>query len=231
MDSQRLGKRLAEAGIASRRKAEELIFEGRVSVNGEIVLKPETLVTAKDRVEVDGGKVQSAESKVYYVLNKPRGYICSSASKKSVLNLFPNEKRRLFTVGRLDRDSTGLILVTNDGDFSNRIIHPSYNIQKEYLVKVNREVTHDHLVRMSEGVEVEGSFIKPIRVRKVRRGTIKVTVAEGKKHEVRILVSATGLEVKELKRIRIGDLHLGLLPTGMWRPLSKKEYDFLMRDQ
>lgn len=228
MESQRLGKRLAEAGIASRRKAEELIFEGRVSVNGDIVTMPETHVTAKDKIEVDGTPIRSAESKVYYVLNKPRGYICSSASKKSVLNLFPNEKRRLFTVGRLDRDSIGLILVTNDGDFSNRIIHPSYNIQKEYLVKVNREVTHDHLVRMSQGIEIDDGFVKPIRVVKVRRGTIKVTVAEGKKHEVRLLVNAAGLEVKELKRIRIGDLHLGMLPTGMWRPLSKKEYKMLM---
>jgi 23S rRNA pseudouridine2605 synthase len=148
-----------------------------------------------------------------------------------VLNLFPNEKRRLFTVGRLDRDSIGLILVTNDGDFSNRIIHPSYGIQKEYLVKVNREVTHDHLVRMSEGIEIEDAFVKPIRVRKVRRGTIKVTVAEGKKHEVRLLVSAAGLEVKELKRIRIGDLHLGMLPTGNWRPLTKKEYNLLMGEK
>lgn len=224
----RLSKRLAEAGVASRRAAEELIFEGRVAVNGEVALKPETRVTPKDKVTVDGTTISNAEKKVYYVLNKPRGYVCSSTGKNSVLNLFTHDKRRLFTVGRLDRDTTGLLLITNDGDFSNRVIHPSYNIHKEYLVKTNLEITHHHLVRISEGVDIDGSHIKPVKVEKMRRGTVKITVAEGKKHEVRILVEEAGLEVKELKRIRIGHLHLGKLPVGAWRPLSKSEYDLLM---
>ena len=227
MTKQRLSKVLAAAGVASRRACEELIFDGVVKVNGQTVKVPQTLVDlAHDRILVHNEPIKKTEDKVYYLLNKPAGFVCStrgSSQTKLVLDLFHEEGHRLFTVGRLDKDTQGLLLVTNDGHFANQVIHPSANIQKEYLAKTDQELTHEHLVAISNGTLVEGAFVKPIRVEKVRRGTLKVVIGEGKKREVRHLLKAAGLEIKELTRIRLGGLHLGPLPVGQWRPLSVGE--------
>lgn len=222
----RLSKFLAASGVASRRACEELIFEGKVSVNGQICLVPQTLVNSQDKIVCEGIEVGKAQAKVYYMLNKPRGYICSasrSSNSKIVLDLFEEAEERLFTIGRLDKDTEGLLLVTNDGHFANEVIHPSANIQKEYLAKTDHEITSEHLAAISHGTIVEGVFIRPLKVAKVRRGTVKVTVAEGKKREVRCLLEAAGLKTMELTRIRIGGLLLGSLPVGSWRPLSERE--------
>lgn len=223
----RLSKALAAAGIASRRKAEELIFEGKVSVNGTIVLTPQTLVSWEtDTICVNKKKVAKEENKLYFLLNKPKGYICSNArvgTKKIVSDLFRDLPERLFTVGRLDRDTTGLLIVTNDGHFANKVIHPSANITKEYLVKTNIEPFHEHLVQISKGIEIDGDRVQPVKVSKVRNGTIKVVVREGKKREVRLLVEQTGLKVLELTRIRIGGLLLGDLPEGAYRDLTEAD--------
>lgn len=223
---QRLSKVLAAAGVASRRAAEELIFSGHVSVNDQVTLVPQTMVDNKDIITVDGIAITKAQPKVYYILNKPPGYVCSnkpSKTSKLVIDLFKETNLRLFTVGRLDKDTSGLILVTNDGHFANRVIHPSANIQKEYLAKTDQEITPDHLKAISGGTLVEGAYVKPIRVTKVRRGTVKVTISEGKKREVRILLENAGLKVIELSRIRLGGLHLGLLPLGGWRELTERD--------
>jgi 23S rRNA pseudouridine2605 synthase len=223
----RLSKALAAAGIASRRACEELIFEGQVRVNGKVVLLPQTLVSLEeDEVLFNGKRVWGEEKKVYYILNKPTGYICSNkriGTKKIVLDLFGPMEHRLFTIGRLDRDTTGLLIVTNDGHFAQEVIHPSSNIAKEYLVKTKQEISHEHLVSVSEGAHVEGEWVKPVRVTKVRKGTLKVVVMEGKKREVRILVEKAGLEILGLQRIRIGNLTLGSVPLGGWREMSEKE--------
>lgn len=223
----RLSKALAAAGVASRRHCEELIFAGKVSVNGEIIKVPQTLVSwDKDLILVDGQKVKGEEKKHYYMLNKPKGYICSNArvgTKKIVLDLFDSVDERLFTVGRLDRDTTGLILVTNDGHFANKVIHPSSNLSKEYIVKTNQEIGHEHLVTISKGAYVEGVWITPVKVMKVRKGTLKVIVKEGKKREVRQLVQNAGLEILELSRVRIGGLLLGDIPEGKFKELSETE--------
>lgn len=223
----RLSKFLAAAGVASRRACEELIFAGKVTVNGTVALLPQTMVNERDKIVISDKRVSTAEPKVYYLLNKPAGYLCTSVKNnrnKIVLELFQEEvPYRLFTVGRLDKDTQGLLIVTNDGHFANQVIHPSKDIHKEYLVKTDAEVTADHLSAISNGTLVEGVFIKPVRVTKVRRGTLKITIAEGKKHEVRLLMEAAGLRVKELTRIRIGNLHLGPLPAGSWRPLTDKD--------
>ncbi len=222
----RLSKFLAASGVASRRACEELIFAGKVSVNGVVVLLPQTLVNEKDKIVIDEKRVNKAEPKVYFLLNKPAGYVCTTKknnSTKIVLDLFSEVDYRLFTVGRLDKDTQGLLLVTNDGHFANQVIHPSAEIQKEYLVKTDAEVTADHLTAISSGTLVEGVYVRPIRVTKVRRGTLKITIGEGKKREVRLLMEAAGLAVKELTRIRIGNLHLGPLPPGSWRPLTEKD--------
>lgn len=230
---QRLSKVLAASGVASRRASEELIFEGKVSVNGVRITVPQTLVSIdSDQISVDGKLVHVEEEKRYFILNKPKGYICSNArvgTKKIVLDLFKNVSERLFTVGRLDRDTTGLIIVTNDGHFANSVIHPSAGITKEYLVKTHIEPFHEHLVKISAGIEIDGDWVHPVKVSKVRKGTLKIVVREGKKREVRLLVEQTGLKVLSLTRIRIGGLLLGNLPEGLHRPLSIHERESIFQ--
>ena len=221
----RLSKALAAAGIASRRAAEEIIFQGRVKVNGHVVKVPQTLVDWEaDDIYVDESPIKGEERKVYYILNKPHGFVCSNTrigTKKLVIDLFGHLNLRLFTVGRLDRDTTGLLIITNDGFFANRVIHPSSNIVKEYLVKTSQEITHEHLLAISKGTYIEGSWIKPVKVEKVRKGTLKVVVKEGKKREVRLLVQNAGLDILELSRIRIGGLRLGPIPEGTFREMTE----------
>lgn len=224
----RLSKVLAQAGVASRRAAEELIFDGQVTVNGKIELVPQTMVDlAEDKIEVDGVPVTKVEQKRYYMVNKPKGYICSSVRSKNhpdiALDLIEDANERLFTVGRLDKDTEGLLIITNDGHFANEVIHPSSEVEKEYLVKTDWELQPNHLQAISEGCEVEGVFVKPTSVKKVRRGTVKIVVMEGKKREVRELVKHAGLKVRELTRIRLGGLHLGSLPPGCYRTLSSSD--------
>lgn len=230
MNPNRLSKILAASGVASRRACETLIFEGKVRVNGKLVLVPQTFVDPmKDKIYVDDRLIKIHEEKVYYLLNKPKGYICSNkriGSKKLVIDLFEGENR-LFTIGRLDRDTTGLLLVTNDGHFAQRVIHPSNNICKEYLVKTQEELTHEHLATLSKGTLIEGKWIRPGKVTKVRRGTVKIAVKEGKKREVRLMVQNAGLNLLSLSRIRIGGLRLGPLEEGEWRSLSEQERDLI----
>lgn len=227
----RLSKALASAGVASRRAAEELIFAGQVTVNKQTVLVPQTPVNwGEDEIRVDGKKIRGPEEKLYFVLNKPEGYLCTAVRHGTfpiALDLFRDVKERLFTVGRLDRETTGLLLVTNDGHFANKVIHPRANIEKEYLVKTKSEITHEHLVRLSEGARVDEKWVRPISVHKVRKGTFKIVVKEGRKHEVRILSEKAGLKVVELKRIRIGSLSLGGLPLGAYRELTPNEREQL----
>lgn len=234
MVKNRLSKVLAAAGVASRRACEELIFQKQVKVNEQVVTVPQTLVDATiDVITVNDQPLKQIEDKVYYLLNKPAGYICStrkSGQSKLVLDLFKEEGHRLFTVGRLDKDTQGLLIVTNDGHFANKVIHPSSNIQKEYLAKTDQEISHEHLIAITNGTLVEGAFVKPIRVQKVRRGTLKIVIGEGKKREVRHLLSAAGLQIQELIRIRVGGLHLGHLPVGGWRPLTENEKKMIFTD-
>ena len=231
MEKKRLSKALAAAGVASRRACEELIFEGRVQVNGQTIKIPQTLVNwESDKISVDGSTIRGEEEKVYYMLNKPKGYICSSVrpgNKPIVLDLFPNGEKRLFTVGRLDQESEGLLLVTYDGHFSNQVIHPRHKIVKEYIVKAAQEITGDSLETLAEGARVDDRWIRPVSVTKVRRGTVRICVKEGKKHEVRILAERAGLLVLELKRIRIGGLVLGSLAEGAYRKLSAQDKELL----
>ena len=237
MEKKRLSKALAAAGVASRRACEEIIFEGRVKVNGSVVKVPQTLVDwSKDRIMVDEVGVAAEEKKVYYMLNKPAGYICSNArlgNKRVVLDLFEGAEARLFTVGRLDKDTEGLILVTNDGHFANRVIHPSSNIIKEYVVKTAQEITPDHLEALSQGARVDEKWVRPVSVAKVRRGTFRILLKEGRKHEVRIIAERAQLKVIELRRVRIGSLLLGNLPVGEYRRLTEREKELLfeMRDR
>jgi 23S rRNA pseudouridine2605 synthase len=231
MEKKRLAKALAAAGVASRRACEELIFEGKVEVNGSVVFLPQTLVSwEEDDILVEGARIKGEQKKAYYILNKPDGYICSNkpvGTKRLVIDLFSHLDHRLFTIGRLDRDTTGLLLVTNDGHFANKVIHPSANVVKEYLVKTDQEISDVHLKIISNGAFVEGAWVKPVRVTKVRKNTVKVAVMEGKKREVRILVQKADLEIFSLERIRIGSLLLGTLPVGAFREMTKRDKELI----
>lgn len=223
---QRLSKILAARGVASRRKCEEIIFEKRVKVNGSLVIVPQTLVSPTAHITVDD-KDTAEQKTVYFILNKPKGFVCTNDPRtpKKVLDLFAHIPLRLFTVGRLDKSTKGLLIVTNDGKFANNVIHPSANFEKEYLVKVSQNLSHEDLLNISSGAYIEKKLIKPTFVKKVRRGTLKIGIKEGKKHEVRILIKKAKLKIVELKRIRIGPLLLGSLPDGYFREMSKKEIE------
>ncbi len=227
MTKLRLSKFLAQAGVASRRGSEKFIDKGMITVNDEKITLPQHLVDPeKDRVCVQGTRVKVESKRVIYMLNKPKGYECSSirhGRKKIVLDLFPGDSARLFTVGRLDRDTSGLLLVTNDGHFANSVIHPSSNLTREYLIKTKEEITFAHLKLISEGCFVEDSYVRPVKVTKVRRGTLKIVVSEGKKREVRMLVKKAGLSMLSLHRIRLGGLLLGTLALGQSKTLTEKE--------
>lgn len=233
MEKKRLSKALAAAGVASRRACEEIIFEGRVQVNGETILLPQHHIDwESDRITVDGSPIKAEQKKLYYVLNKPAGYLCTNirpGKQKIVIDLFPVAER-LFTVGRLDKETTGLLLVTNDGHFANKVIHPSSNVIKEYIVKTQHEITPEHLETLSQGARVDEKWVRPVSVFKVRRGTFKICVKEGKKHEVRIIAERAGLKVIELTRVRIGSLTLGPLPLGEFRPLTSRDKDLIFSE-
>ncbi len=225
-ENQRLSKVMAQAGVASRRHCEDIIFEGRVTLNGEVVLLPQTMVSASDTIEIDGKPLPVKEEKVYYLLNKPRGYLCSNSAARNlkiVIDLFKNTPHRLFTVGRLDKETTGLLIVTNDGHFSQQVIHPSSDIEKEYLAKVNHPISQMHLQTIRRGTEVEGTYVRPQEVEKIDDTTVRVVVKEGKKREVRILIQNTGLSVTHLSRTRIGQLSLEDLSEGKWRIMTEHD--------
>ncbi|KAK6144734.1 hypothetical protein DH2020_021554 [Rehmannia glutinosa] len=227
---QRLAKVLAAAGVASRRSSEELIFQGKVTVNGSVCNTPQTKVDpGRDVIYVNGNRLaKKLPPKVYLALNKPKGYICSSGEKetKSVLSLFDDfvkswnkknpglPKPRLFTVGRLDVATTGLIIVTNDGEFANKVSHPSSNLSKEYIATINGAVNKRHLITISEGTVIEGVHCTPDLVEllpqqpDISRPRLRIVVHEGRNHEVRELVKNAGLQIHALKRVRIGNFRL-----------------------
>ncbi len=226
----RLSKALAAAGIASRRACEQYIFDGRVTVNGETVYLPQTMVSwENDRICVDDSCVSKEERKVAYLLNKPRGYLCSNTplrkGDKLVVDLFNNSELRLFTVGRLDRDTSGLLIVTNDGTLANRIIHPSANIEKEYIAICAERIQPQHLRLLSKGTVVEGVHVRPLHVQVAQTNAVAVVVSEGKKREVRLLCENAGLQVLALRRIRIGGLRLPNIPEGVYRALKQSEIE------
>ncbi|KAL1542397.1 putative ribosomal large subunit pseudouridine synthase svr1, chloroplastic [Salvia divinorum] len=231
---QRLAKVLAAAGVASRRSSEELIFQGKVTVNGSVCNTPQTRVDpAKDIIYVNGARLaKKLPPKVYLALNKPKGYICSAGEKetKSALSLCDDflktwtkrnpgtPKPRLFTVGRLDVNTTGLIIVTNDGEFANQISHPSSNLSKEYIATISGAVSKRQLIAISEGTVVEGVHCTPDLVEllprqpDIPRARLRIVVHEGRNHEVRELVKNAGLQMHSLKRVRIGAFRL---PTDL----------------
>ncbi|MCZ6572659.1 MAG: pseudouridine synthase [Planctomycetota bacterium] len=230
----RLHKILAHCGVGSRRECEKLIEQGRVQVNGSVVSKPGTTVDGtKDELVVDGERVKP-EEQVYYLLNKPRGYICTSKDEQGrprAVDLIKDGKRRVYAVGRLDADSEGLILITNDGELANVICHPRYQVDKTYKLTVNHAVAPDQIERIEHGVWLAEGKTSPAHVRKVqRRGTrteVTVTVWEGRNRELRRIFGKVGLRVVHLERVAVGPLKTDGLPVGRYRKLTPQELEFV----
>ncbi|EHM10142.1 pseudouridine synthase family protein [Thermanaerovibrio velox DSM 12556] len=222
----RINQYLARCGIGSRRNVEHLILNHRVSVNGEIVEALSFKVQEGDLVMVDSKVVRPLES-VYIVMNKPRGVVCAVRDPRcrTVLDILPFRIRQLapFPVGRLDKDSQGLLILTNDGDFCDSLLHPSRGIIKTYEVDLDGEVRSDLLDRMRCGIWSEGEFLKPVSVDRIGRDKIRVELQEGKKREIRRMVASLGLRVRCLLRRKIGRMELRHLPYGGFALFSKDD--------
>ncbi|WP_084691788.1 pseudouridine synthase [Desulfobacter vibrioformis] len=225
----RLQKILAHCGVCSRRKAETLILDGRVTVNGSVVNSLGTRGDpAKDRICVDGKSVQFNKnedvSHTYIAVNKPKGVVttCAQKNAKIILDLVP-VKKRVYPVGRLDKDSVGLVLLTDDGDLHNRLSHPSHDHEKEYLVFTVQPVSDPDLSAMAQGMVIDGKKTRQARVCRVSENGFKIVLKQGLNRQIRKMVGKTGNQVAMLKRIRMANIHLGSLPPGKWRYLTEKE--------
>ena len=229
--SMRLQKYLASCGVASRRAAEKMITDGRITVNGKIISELGTQVDElNDLVLVDGKPVHPEEEKHYIAYNKPAGEVTTvhdPEGRATVLDRFRDYPVRLYPVGRLDYDSEGLLLLTNDGDLMNRLLHPSYEIPKSYLTRVSNRVSEEDIRRLRKGVTIDGRTTSPAEVRLVRYDAFStellITIHEGRNRQVRKMISAVGHQVVRLKRVRFGPVILGDLPSGMWRHLTEDE--------
>ena len=226
----RLQKHLSECGIASRRKAEELIAAGKVKINGHIAEIGSKVDPKRDKVTVRGRAVVPVNEKVYIMLNKPRGFVTTMSDelgRKTVSDLVADAGARIFPVGRLDRDSEGLLIMTNDGDFANKLTHPSSHVNKTYRVTVKGAAEEEQLLKMKEGILLDGRKTLPcdcfVAERKPDRTVLIFILNEGRNRQIRRMCEAVGLEVLRLKRTEIAGVKLGMLPQGKWRLLNERE--------
>lgn len=226
----RLQKYMADNGIASRRKSEELIAAGKVRVNGRIAQIGDKINPRTDKVTVSGKRVVKVKKYVYIMLNKPRGFITTmhdEMERKCVAELIADVPERVYPVGRLDRESEGLLLLTNDGEFANALTHPSKHVPKTYRVTVRPDVTKEQLAAFENGIEIDGRVTLPAEVRVLDkqegRFVLEVVIYEGRNRQIRKMCEALGLEVARLKRTKIGSLKLGMLKPGEYRYLSDDE--------
>lgn len=239
MSSVRLQKLIAESGYCSRRKAEELIQKGKVKVNGNIILEMGYKASYSDYIEVEGNPIENVEEKVYYLLNKPRGVVTTSSDdkgRKTVVDLIKTEKR-IYPVGRLDYDTTGIILLTNDGELTNYLIHPKNNIEKVYVAKIKGLIKKEELKKLCKGIFIDGKKTSNAKAKilkidkKTNSSIVELIIHEGKNHQVKKMFSAIGYEVLKLKRESIAFLTLDGLKSGEYRQLSIKEIKKLYNEK
>lgn len=227
----RLAKYLATAGVASRRACEEIVRAGRVTVGGQVVTDPARDVGPGDAVHVDGGPVSAGRERVVYALNKPAGVVSTARDpqgRPTVVSMVP-QTERLYPVGRLDIDTTGLILLTNQGELAHRLTHPRFEVEKTYRAVVGGPSVRDAELRaLREGVELEDGRTAAARVHRISADTIEITIHEGRKRQVKRMCEAVGHPVKRLERVAFGPLQLRDLPRGRWRRLSDAEVDALL---
>ena len=228
----RINKYIAHAGVASRRKAEELIKEGRVTLNGKTVTELATIVKNGDIVEVNGSPIYN-EEKVYYLLNKPRGVISSVSdekNRKTVIDLMPHDKERIYPVGRLDRNTTGVLLLTNDGDLASKLTHPKFLKKKVYHVHLDKNLTAHDMQQISEGITLEDGEIKADAVAYADerdKSQVGIEIHSGKNRIVRRIFESLGYRVTKLDRVQFAGLTKKNLRRGDWRFLTEKEVDML----
>ena len=231
----RLQKFMAECGVASRRKSEELIEMGKVKINGHVAQIGDKVNPKRDIVTVRGKKINKADRMYYFMLNKPRGYVTTVSDelgRKTVMDLV-DCKARIYPVGRLDKDSEGLLILTNDGSFANALTHPKHNYAKVYRVTVRPSVNDEILDRLRNGVEIDGRITAPCDVNIITeeegRVVLEFILREGRNRQIRKMCEAVNLEVARLKRISIGPIKLGMLQTGKYRELTDNEVKKLLR--
>lgn len=230
----RLNKYIASAGVCSRRKADLLIVNGNVKVNRLVMQELGYDVKNGDVVEVNGKTIYPARQKVYIMLNKPLGYITTSSDEQdrpTVLDLVTDISERIFPIGRLDANTTGLLIMTNDGDFSQAMAHPGNKIYKTYRARVAGTISDERLRKLEKGVDIGGFITSPAKVKLIKQSKgsaiVEIKIHEGKNRQVRKMFSAVGNKVIELERVAIGDLYLGNLMSGHYRKLTLKEIDSL----
>ena len=229
----RINKYIASAGICSRRKADELIEQGRVKVNGAVLREPGFDVSEGDLVLVDGKPVTGSERFVYYALNKPAGYVTTTSDemdRPTVMELMTEVSARVFPVGRLDYETTGLLIMTNDGDLANHITHPSKKVFKTYLAEIDGEIRLGQAEQLRRGVDIGGYTTRPAQVEILKQAghsKVRISISEGKNRQVRRMFKAVGFNVVSLQRISIGRVLLGHLHEGHYRRLTAEEVDYL----
>lgn len=226
----RLQKFLSMAGFCSRRKGETYITQGRVKVNGRTITELGTKVDpVNDRVQVDGQTLQQQEELVYIALNKPKGFItsCEQQGEPIVIDLV-DISQRIYPIGRLDKDSTGLLLLTNDGALHHKLLHPSFNHEKEYVVTTARPISSKDLAAMRSGMVIQGKKTRPAKVKKLSNHRFMIQLKEGRNRQIRRMVRKLHNNVSRLKRIRVGEICLNKLPEGSWRHLTVNELESLI---
>ena len=229
----RLQKFLSMAGVCSRRHGEKYITDGAVKVNGKVVTELGTKIDPKkDRVEVKGKHIEFKQDLVYIALNKPRGYVtsCKQPGDKIVLDLL-DISMRVYPIGRLDKDSTGLLLLTNDGGLHHRLSHPSFDHEKEYEVTVANPMTDRALMKIEQGMPIMGTKTRPAETKRISPKRFRIVLKEGKNRQIRRMVEKTGNRVTRLNRIRVANIRLGKLARGTWRHLTEKEKVTLLAQQ
>jgi 23S rRNA pseudouridine2604 synthase len=219
----RLNKYISETGICSRREADKWIEAGRVTCNGQPAALG-TQVQAGDEIRVDGELIGAKKPQIYIALNKPAGITCTTEShiENNIIDLVGHAER-IFPIGRLDKDSEGLILLTNNGDIVNEILRSENNHEKEYIVTVDRPITDLSLKMMASGVKIMGQLTKPCRVSRIDQASFRMILTQGLNRQIRRMCSALGYKAQRLKRVRIMNIHLGTLGSGQWRPLTDRE--------
>lgn len=229
----RLNKFLSTAGVASRRKCDELIKDGKIYVNGEVQSNLGIVIDEKkDVVEYLGERVNLPSSFIYLKMNKPKGYACTASDekgRKTIFDLLEDKSVRLFNVGRLDYDTEGLIFLTNDGEFANSVIHPKFQIEKEYIVTVEGAMKESEFAVLRKGAVINGARMPSARVNPIsfdgKVTKLSVVITEGQNHQVRRMFEAIGRDIKLLKRVRIGSVHLGNLFRGKTKPMTAEEVE------
>ena len=226
-DTIRLNKYISESGFCSRREADKLIESGLVTIDG-VKATMGTKVSKGQKVKVNGKLISKDEDLVYIVLNKPVGITCTTEHKvKGNIVDFVNHKKRIFPIGRLDKDSQGLILMTNDGDIVNKILRAGNNHEKEYIVTVNKPINEEFVKRMSNGIKILGQVTKKCYVKKEGNNTFRIILTQGLNRQIRRMCSSLNHEVISLKRVSIGNIKLGYLKKGEWRPLTDRELNYI----